>query len=259
MPKRRIDIKNSKGEKIAVVLDENKNATGLAFVMHGLGGFKEQPHILTLINTIKKKNYTVVSFDTTNTFGASDGDYINATVTNYYEDLEDVINWTKKQSWYKEPFLLTGHSVGGFSIALFAEKYPNMVKSLTLFSAVVSGELWKKVQDKSILENWKKDGVWIREGSDINGKKKKVLAWSFAEDIMQYDLLKQSDKLKMPVLLVVGEKDPTTPVNHQKVLFDHLTGRKELHVIFEAEHTFKGKRHLDAISNILSNWLNSVV
>lgn len=149
-------IKNRKGKKIAVTLDENKNACGLAFVMHGLGGFKEQPHIQALVNTIKGKNYTVVSFDTTNTFGESDGNYTDATVTNYYEDLEDVISWAKNHSWYKEPFLLSGHSVGGFSISLFAEKFPDKVKALAPLSTVVSGELWRKAQDKTTMENWEK-------------------------------------------------------------------------------------------------------
>lgn len=34
-------IKNRNDKKIAVVVEENSNSKGLAFVMHGLGGFKE--------------------------------------------------------------------------------------------------------------------------------------------------------------------------------------------------------------------------
>lgn len=35
-------IKNRKGQNVLVIVDESKNQEGLAFVMHGLGGFKEQ-------------------------------------------------------------------------------------------------------------------------------------------------------------------------------------------------------------------------
>ena len=35
-------IQNRKGQKIAVLLEKSLDQKGLAFVMHGLGGFKEQ-------------------------------------------------------------------------------------------------------------------------------------------------------------------------------------------------------------------------
>lgn len=52
----KITIKNRKGQKIAVILEESENSKGLVFVMHGLGGFKEQPHIETFADAFKKKN-----------------------------------------------------------------------------------------------------------------------------------------------------------------------------------------------------------
>jgi alpha/beta superfamily hydrolase len=58
-------IKNKKDQRIAVIVDMTKNQAGLAFVMHGLGGFKEQVHIETFANAFKENHYTVVRFDTT--------------------------------------------------------------------------------------------------------------------------------------------------------------------------------------------------
>ncbi|MBI2439636.1 MAG: alpha/beta fold hydrolase [Candidatus Moranbacteria bacterium] len=251
-------IKNRKKENIAVTLDKNNKACGLVFVMHGLGGFKEQSHIQMLIDIFKKKNYTVVSFDTTNSFGESGGNYSDATATNYYEDLEDVIAWAKNNSWYEEPFVLTGHSLGGLSVALFAEKYPNRVKALAPLSAVVSGKLWKQIQDKKVLENWKKDGTWKRGENVSKPGTIKILKWAFAEDIMKYDLLENVEKLTMPVLMIVGRDDSTVPVFHQKILFEKLSGKKELHVIENAGHTFREKNHLSEIEKILAGWLDSL-
>lgn len=84
-------IKNRKEQNISVIIERNESQKGLAFVMHGLSGFKEQTHIETIANAFKEKGFTTVRFDTTNTFGESDGRYEDATTTNYYEDLEDVI------------------------------------------------------------------------------------------------------------------------------------------------------------------------
>jgi hypothetical protein len=36
-----------------------------------------------------------VLFDTTHSFGESGGNYEDATTTQYYQDLEDVISWAK--------------------------------------------------------------------------------------------------------------------------------------------------------------------
>ncbi|MFZ2299735.1 MAG: alpha/beta hydrolase [Candidatus Moraniibacteriota bacterium] len=251
-------IKNRKGQNISVVIDKNENTSSLAFVTHGLGGFKEQLHIRVLADVLKENGYTVISFDTTNTFGKSDGNYSDATTTNYYEDLEDVIGWAKDNFQYKDPFVLAGHSIGGLSISLFAEKYPNEVKALVPVSVVVSGTLWRQAQDKEMLENWEKKGIWIREASNSSSGKQKILKWAFAEDIMKYDLLNNVEKLTMPVLLIVGDQDLTTPVSHQKIFFEQLPGKKELHIIKSASHVFKDEAHLDEIGNIMSKWLGDI-
>ena len=103
-------IKNRKGQKIAVLIDENSKSNGLAFVMHGLGGFKEQKHIELMAKVLFDNGYTVMRFDTTGTAGESEGNPDDWTTTKYLEDLEGVIFWSLSQSWHKEPFGLMAHS-----------------------------------------------------------------------------------------------------------------------------------------------------
>lgn len=251
-------IKNRKKQSIFVRVDRAKKAQGLVFVMHGLGGFVGQPHMKMIVDVVKKKNYSVISFDTTNSFGESDGDYSDATVTNYLEDLEDVINWAKRNKYYQEPFILIGYSLGGLAVSLFAQKYPNMVSGLALFSTVVSGKLWKKIQNKQVLRDWKKNGVWIREENGLNSGILKIIKWKFAEDIMKYDLSKKVGKLIMPVLIIVGSNDLTTPASQQEIFFEKIPNKKELHVIDGAEHVFRDKKHLNMARFFLKEWLSSL-
>jgi len=248
-------IINRKGMRIVVLLELVKNQKGLAFVMHGLGGFKEQPHVQTFSDAFREKGYSVIRFDTTNTIGESDGKYEDATTTNYYEDLDDVINWAKKQNWYQEPFCLAGHSLGGICTALYAENHPNEVKALAPISTVVSGKLSTETEEyKNEMIQWKRTGWLIKDSGSKSGVVKK-LKWSHMEDRLKYNLLTKVDELKMPVLLIVGEKDNTTPFEHQKILFDKLPGKKELHIINGAEHTFKEKKHLAEIKKIFLDWV----
>lgn len=254
----KITIKNRKNQNIAVLLEKPENSKGLAFVMHGLSGNKNQLHIETFSEAFRKNGFTVIRFDTTNTLGESDGDMTNATLTNYYEDLEDVIKWAASRKWYQEPFVLCGHSLGSISIALFAEKYPEKVKALAPISAVISGKLLEETPDfKEISKDWEEKGIREWESSVRPGIIKR-LKWSHVEDRRKYDLFPGADKLTMPVLMIVGSLDNITPLEHQKMLYDKLPGKKELHIIKGSEHTFKEQKHLNEIKKIFSKWIRRI-
>lgn len=250
-------IKNRKNQKMSVLVEISDDQKGLAFVMHGLSGNKDQDHIEIFANAFKEKEYTVVRFDTTNTFGESDGNYEDATTTNYYEDLEDVIEWAKEQKWYQEPFVLVGHSLGSICVALYAEKYPEKVKALAPISTVISGKLSYEVDPKEIMEEWKRTGWQSKESKTTKGFIK-TLKWSHMEDRLKYDLLPEIDKLIMPVLLIVGSNDNRTPVDHQKILYNALQGPKEIHVIEGASHTFQESHHLKQVKDIFLKWINKL-
>jgi pimeloyl-ACP methyl ester carboxylesterase len=248
----KITIKNRKNQNIVVLLEKQENQKGLAFVMHGLSGRKEELHIATFAKAFHDNGYTVVRFDTTNTFGESDGSYADATITNYFEDLEDVIDWSNKNSWYEEPFCLAGHSLGGISTAYFAEKYPEKVRALAPISTVISGKLSITNPKYKDIEEMKKRG-WIQEKNGVK------LKYQHLEDRFNYDLIKDADKLTMPVLLITGELDYGTPPEHQKMLFDVIPGEKEIHTIKGAPHTFKNGEHLREIGSIFNNWIKNKV
>lgn len=249
-------IKNRKNQKISVIVEKNSDQKGLVFIMHGIGGRKEEKHITTFAKAFLKKEFTVIRFDTTNSVGESDGKYEDATTTNYYEDLEDVINWAKSQDWYQEPFWLTGHSLGTTCCALYTKNYPDKIRALALISAMVSGKLCLTTEQyKNTWQQWKKTG-WIMKKTNLGLKK---LKWSHMQDRIKYNLLTIADKLIMPVLLIVGTKDTSTPLEHQRKFYEKLPGKEELHVIKEAPHVFTKKEHLQEIEKIFSRWINSIL
>jgi len=249
-------IKNRKGQRIAVLVEVVKPQKGLAFITHGLGGFKEQPHVQTYAQSFVESGYTTVLFDTTNTFGESDGNYENATVTNYYEDLEDVISWAKSQPWYNEPFILAGSSLGGMCTILYTEKYPEKVKALAPISTTVSGKLSMEAMPESEVTQWKESGWRVTPRTSKPGIKR--LPWSHMENRVRYDVLPEAHKLNMPVLLAVGELDDSEPLGAQQKLYEALPGKKELHIIKGAPHTFRDPKHLAEIKNILTQWIKGL-
>jgi pimeloyl-ACP methyl ester carboxylesterase len=246
-------IKNRNNQKVVVLVEGQ--ADKLAFVMHGLGGNKDEPHIRAIAEAFLESDYTVVTFDTTNTFGESDGAYEDATLTGYYNDLEDVIAWASGQPWYAEPFALAGHSFGGIAISLFTETYPQKVARLAPISSVVSGDLTLQTPignpRSQYLEQWKREGVSVVFEYGIE----KRLKWACMEDRLKYSVLPKVGQLTMPVLLIVGGADDTTPPQHQQIFYDALPGKKELHIIKGAIHIFDKAHERQELKQHVITWL----
>ena len=254
-------IKNRKNLEIVGEISIPEKSIGLVFVLHGLGGFRQQNHIQTIAKTFFENNYTVVNFDATNSIGESEGKYEDATMRNHYEDLVDVVNWSKTQDWYKKPFVLAGHSLGGFAVAKYAEEYPQEVKAIFPYALVVSGKLSFEASKKfkiNEITDWKKTG-WATHQSASKPGTELRLPWSHMKERLKHDLQPNASKLTMPVLFVVGEKDESCPPEHQKILYDLVPGPKEFYVVSGAPHTFKEIEHLNKLKKILDSWIKKLV
>ena len=255
----KVFINNRYNKKMAVIIEENKKPVGLAFVMHGLGDSKDSRHIKTFSDCFKDNGYNVIRFDATNTGeenadNESDGVFEDSNISTFFEDLEDVIAWAKKQSFYMEPYILCGHSLGAISSAFYAENHPEEVKALAPISTVVNVSLSKENYTKEELENWEKTG-WLTEDW---GKIKVRIKWSYLLEKEKYDLLKKANKLTMPVFMMVGQFDQCTSPHHQQILFDELPGSKCLYMIPGAPHTFRNAKHLSEASKFLNKWIKTL-
>jgi pimeloyl-ACP methyl ester carboxylesterase len=229
-------------------------ARGLAFIVAGLKGTKDQPHIATLAQTALQRGFCVVRFNSRHTKGAA---LAKATISSLIEDLAIVIDWSMGQAWFRRPFILAGHSMGAIASLEYARAQQNLVSGLALTGACVSGALTLKALDEykpGALEEWHRLGY--KEEVDVDGYHVQ-LPWSHVEDRLRYDSLAYAHELTMPILLLVGSNDQTCPPEHQKLLFEHLKAKKELYVIGGASHTFREQAHLDEMAKIFGNWLTS--
>jgi len=256
----KLTIKNRKNQNIAVLVEEAENQKGLAFAMHGLSAYKEQPQLAVIAEAFRDNNYTVVRFDTTNTFGESDGNPEDATTTNYYEDLEDAVAWAGLQSWYQEPFYLAGQSLGGFSAGFYAENFPSKVGGVILQSAMISGPLSlqnRKARSPEIVEEWQRTG-WLSTPSNSRPGLIKRLKWSHMEDRIKHDLFPKAHALTMPVLMIFGDQDPGCPPEQQRMLYNIFPGKKEFHIVKGAPHDFTASEHLEESKKVIDRWIQKL-
>ena len=255
-----LSIQNRKGLTIVLDVAIPSHSRGLAFVEHGLGGFRKQDCIQTIAHTLFDHGYTVVNFDATHSIGESGGEYEQATMQNHYEDLVDVIIWAKTQDWYQEPFVLAGHSLGGYAVARYTEENPFCVKAVFPFGLVVSGALSLEAAMKYRKEEtdaWKESG-WLTMLSISKPGLEKRLPWSHMEERLHHNLIPHAGKLTMPILFVVGEEDKSCPPDQEKMFCDLAPGTTEFHIVAGAPHTFRTPEHLEVLRTLLSNWLATV-
>lgn len=255
-------IQNRHGHTIITEASDTAGARALAFIAHGLHGTKNQAHIETVARALAAAGYVTVRWDATNSTGESSGDMADATATGYYTDLEDVITWAAGEPWYREPFIVCGHSLGGLCSLLFTKKFPQKVFAVAPLGTVVSGALtmraWEE-HDAAALAAWKANGMREWPSATRPGLMKR-LKWGFVEDLLSYDVLKDVSVLKKHIVMVVGEDDESTPLQHQQLLFDALPAlSKEMHIILGAPHTFIDQAHLSELERIVSGWAKRVV
>jgi len=227
MNKQKFSTTNRYGLKIVCDIWIPENSSGLDFVMQGLGGHKEEETVQTISKTIFNNGFIVINFDSTNSFGESEGEYKNATMQMHFEDLVEVIAWAKSQFWYKELFVLSGHSLEGYVVARYAEDYPEKVKTIFPHALVVSGDLsYQAGEISGEIKTWKETGWWISESKSKPSLIKR-LPWLHMEERLKHNLLPNAGKITMPILFIIGEHDRYCPPEHQKILYKALMNYRE--------------------------------
>lgn len=155
------------------------------------------------------------------------------------------------------PAHLVGLSVGGMIAQNFALARPGMVRSLTLIdtTSTFAGPVRKALRDRAetarrdgmeallapTLERWFTPRFMARRPDVIDRVAKTLLACDPAVHGGMWDMISTQDTapqlpgLSLPVLVVVGEEDPTTPVAAARLIAECINGAR-LEIIPGASH-----------------------
>ncbi len=232
-------IKNKKGEDIAVRVDFcDCRLKKTAFVCHGIIGYKEQDVIVSIRNSLLEKGYNVVSFDCRNSLGNSFCDMRGACLDDFYEDLEEVIEWAKGENFYVEPYLLAGFSLGGATAIKRAIKNCGLVNKIILVSAVFDGDELMK----NTIEHNSKEFVCDLETKgfiQLRGERKCLLNDKYISNLKEHNLYEFGEIFNGDVLIVAGENDIVSKKEDAKRFFESIRcENKDFFVISNASHTF---------------------
>lgn len=260
----RVSITNRHGLKVAIQVDAPENPKSLVIIEPGQSGTIDQKHIVAFAEAFLENGFIAVRFDPTHSLGESDGELEDVTYTSYFEDLEDVINWAKDQSWFRSPFALCGHSMGAQAVAWYAELHTSEVSVLAPMAPVVNYDLYMTTLDPDEKSQWQETGYQESRSKSQSGAIKRV-GWGVNESLKRYDIVPMAGNLTMPIINVVGDKDRPCPVVHQQIFMDAVSSpNKKLVIIPGAQHSYRNAesdeygQEIEEVKSHISKWLESV-
>lgn len=149
----------------------------------------------------------------------------------------------------KEKIGLTGHSLGGMTILLYAPA-DKRIKALVAQSPVSSFEK-TKVTGLDYHSDWKKRGY---KNFDKSWGKMKI-NYTFIEDGSKHDVYLEAKKIKCPVLVFHGDQDQVVDVSQSQELIKHLKKTDTLIVIKGADHSYRTNNTLSEATALLVNFM----
>jgi len=228
-------FKNSKGDKLCGVLSVPKNHDGRIVIMaHGFASSKDSKTYTTLEGSINELGIATFRFDFW-ARGESEGNFAEVTISGGVDDVLQAIEFVKEKGFSR--IGIFGNSYGGISSVLAASKSIEL-EFLILSSAVADYVDQKNYTlTKDQLAEWKEKGFRMHSDSKDHSDRLNYTMLEDAKNNIAYDI---ADKVKIPVLLIHGDKDEDVPVQHSKKMHKLLPNSK-LELVKGANHGYTSK------------------
>ena len=217
------------------VLPEKKNSGKTIIFLHGWG--VDSKLWLGLIPKLSDRNYTLYFLDLPG-FGLSQIPGTTYTIDDYKSIVYEFI-----QKHGLKKVVIVGHSFGGSIGIKIASKNPSFLDKLILINAAGIRDSSKKKSLKSIFAKAISpvfspvfmQPLRIKFYQLIGSEYLNIPAMSkIFSKVVSEDLSPLLSMIKIPTLIISGDKDKTTPVDHAKFMHDKIKGSKL--VVLSAGH-----------------------
>lgn len=248
----KIFFNNSKGDRLCGILSDtnitiDKN-TFIMILIHGHHTSKDNLTNQKLEKLLSKKGIAIFRFDIYG-HGESDGKIDDLTISEGIDDLNNAIRLVNKKG-YKNIGLL-GSSLGGNVALIGASKFNNL-KLLVLKSPVSDfrERIINKFSKKE-LQEWKKKSFREYQSAHLGPIRQKYVFYTDAKKLNGYAAAK---KIKIPTLIVHGDKDEQVPLEYSKKT-SKIIKNCRLEIIKGANHSYTDPKHFNKMIKLVSEFI----
>ncbi len=258
------------GRKTEVVRWEVSKKLAKLVIVHGLGEHITRYDVIA--RDFTSQGIEMVGFDQRG-HGKNPG--IKGHVESFelfLKDLEEFINGEVENT---VPLFMLGHSLGGLIAARYAEEYPSSIRGLVLSSGAFTYEnvspflrtlvnLLSPILPRIHFSNGIKPTTLSRNEKIVEEYVNDPLVHNKITPRLAHEMFKNVDllfervkNLRMPVLLLAGERDSVVPSSATQKLFKLLTSKdKELEIFPGAYHEiFCDPEHKIAFRTRIIKWI----
>lgn len=238
------------GHRSAGILTAPKAKTDRAVLLcHGFLSNKNSTTNKTLTRALTEQGIATFRFDFFGQ-GESDGPFENITVTIALGQTLAALDWLAAKGYKR--IGLVGSSFGGLVAILAAAKKPGLA-CLGLKCPVADfAEVLRLEFGEAGMEHWKTH----HEIPDVTGGPKPVrLRYALYENCLKYDGYEEAAMIKIPTLIVQGEKDELVPLHQSSRLMGALQGKRQLEIIRGADHGFSKGEDFKKMAALLTDWM----
>ena len=233
---------NERQSLIDLEIPENFNGELIVFV-HGFMGFKDWGAWNLLQDYFTEKGYGFCKYNATHNGGTilngidfpDEQAFGENTYTKELNDLISVLDWLETKINVPYKVNLIGHSRGGGIVLLASNENKRIQRTITLAAICDMGS---RFPIGEALEEWKNTGV--RYVSNSRTKQNLPNYYSLYEDFKaneeRLNIQKACENLKIPVLVIHGDKDTSVPISEGEKIAKWL--KTELITIPETDHVF---------------------
>jgi len=232
-------FKNSKGQKLAGTLWTPAKFKHTIVFAAGIGWVRaEWETAPSWPAELAKKGNRVLTFDFRGR-GDSEGDFSETTLTTNIDDLNSAINFLNSD------VTLVGASFGGTASICIATK-DKRVKCLITLAAPHNMDDW---------DGGNKLAEAKKRGYALGSEPWKRYSLAMFADTRKHKVLEKAKRIKVPWLIIHGNKDDNIPLQQAKDLYAKADYEKKFSIISGADHNFSSDKADEEVLYLITNWL----
>lgn len=251
-----IKIPTSFGYPVSAWMTGNPTAEKLAIVLPGFLDSKDYPHVKKLGEELANLEFLVICFDALGVWESKDAPIELYSMTNWLKEVNEVIDWGKKQYTTIKKVTLIGHSMGGMISLLTASQRKDLVAVCAIMST--SSFIRPQTYEERMIK-WKAEKVKTSYRDNPDGTEEKIqisLDFSFVEDSLKHDILSVAESITCPVLLIAGSADVLISPDQVQELADKIS-QSEMKILDGVGHDYrKNPEFITKVNETIMSFLN---
>lgn len=235
-------ITNSAKERLDYEFHGDPTDTSLIVIIgHGVTGNKDRPWAIALADAIAEAGFGALRFSFSGN-GKSEGDFAKSTISKEIKDLRAIVNAAEEAGYHKICYV--GHSMGG-AVGVLSAVRDERIELLVSLAGMVNT---KRFCDEEFGDQTPEKGFMWDE-------KDCPLSQEFVDDMEKIGtVIKKTEKIEIPWLIVHGDKDDLVPVEEGREIFAAAYEPKHYVEIAGCDHVFSGDGEA-AMCQAVVEWL----